>query len=296
MLRELSEAFPEVIATYTEASSVLGYDLWRLVQEGPEAELNRTERTQPAMLAAGVAVWRVWQAQGGELPVVMAGHSLGEYTALVCAGALDFATAIALVADRGRYMQDAVPEGKGAMAAILGLNEEQVTAACAAAAEGEVVSAVNFNAPGQVVVAGDHAAVARAVAVAKGLGAKRAILLPMSVPSHCGLMIDAAHRLRERLETVPLAHPQIPVVNNVDVSAPTEPAAIRDALVRQLYSPVRWVECVHSLAQCKISLLIEFGPGKVLSGLCKRIEKEIETRTVYDPSGLRQALDLYHQT
>lgn len=292
MLRELSEAFPEVVATYDEASNILGYDLWRLVQNGSEEDLNRTERTQPAMLAAGVAIWRVWRAQGGSLPVVMAGHSLGEYTALVCAEALDFTTAVTLVAERGRYMQEAVPEGEGAMAAILGLNDAQVITACATAAAGEVVTAVNFNAPGQIVVAGHRTAVARAVEAAKGLGAKRAVLLPMSVPSHCALMVDAARRLRIRLETVPLVSPRIPVINNVDVATPSEPASIRDALTRQLYSPVRWVECVQNLAQRRITLLIEAGPGKVLAGLCKRIDKRIETRVVHDPSGLYQALDL----
>ncbi|CAK0772004.1 (acyl-carrier-protein) S-malonyltransferase [Gammaproteobacteria bacterium] len=293
MLRELAQSFPLVIETYAEASDILGYDLWGLVQDGEEATLNHTERTQPAMLAAGVAVWRVWRAQGGDLPAVMAGHSLGEYTALVCAEALDFAPAVSLVADRGRYMRDAVPEGEGAMAAILGLNDAQIIAACMAAAEGEVVTAVNFNAPGQVVIAGNHAAVIRAVEVAKGLGARRAVLLPVSVPSHCALMVDAARRLRERLETVPLTSPRIPVLNNVDVATPTDPAMICDALVRQLYSPVRWVECVQNFARRGISTLIEAGPGKVLAGLCKRIEKGVVTRPVFDPDGLHQSLDPY---
>ncbi|CAK0740270.1 (acyl-carrier-protein) S-malonyltransferase [Gammaproteobacteria bacterium] len=293
MLQELAAAFPQVTETYAEASMVLGYDLWRLVQDGPETDLNRTERTQPAMLAAGVAVWRVWRAQGGPLPTVMAGHSLGEYTALVCSGALDFASAIALVADRGRYMQEAVPEGEGAMAAILGLDDAQVATACTTAAEGEIVAAVNFNAPGQVVVAGSRLAVVRAVEAAKGLGAKRAIVLPVSVPSHCALMISAAQRLRERLEMVSIALPRIPVINNVDVAAPTQPVAIRDALVRQLHYPVRWVECVRAMASRGALTLIEAGPGKVLAGLNKRIEKGVETRPVFDSPGLRQVLDLY---
>ena len=292
MLQELSLVFPQVIETYAEASTVLGYDLWRLVQDGPEADLNRTERTQPAMLAAGVAVWRVWRAQGGPLPTVMAGHSLGEYTALVCSEALNFTAAIALVADRGRYMQEAVPEGEGAMAAILGLDNAQVIVACTTAAEGEVVTAVNFNAPGQVVVAGNRRAVIRAVEAAKELGAKRAIVLPVSVPSHCALMTSAAQHLRVRLETVPIVPPKVAVINNVDVADPTEPGAIRDALVRQLYYPVRWVECVRAMANRGILTLVEAGPGKVLAGLNKRIEKGVETRAVFDSSGLRQALDL----
>jgi [acyl-carrier-protein] S-malonyltransferase len=292
MLHELSQSFPQVIETYEEASSVLGYDLWQLVQEGPESELNRTECTQPAMLAAGVAVWRVWRAQGGGKPTMMAGHSLGEYTALVCADALDFKEAVTLVADRGRYMQEAVPEGEGAMAAILGLDDVQVDAACTSAAQGEVVSAVNFNAPGQVVIAGQRTAVMRAIDESKGLGAKRAILLPVSVPSHCALMVDAAQHLRARLETVPLTTPRIPVVNNVDVASPKEPAMIRDALVRQLHSPVRWVECIRNIVNRGTLILLEMGPGKVLAGLSKRIEKGVETRALYDPAGLRQALDL----
>jgi len=293
MLQELSVDFPEVLETYAEASNVLEYDLWHLIQEGTETELNRTERTQPAMLAAGVAVWRVWRAQGGALPALMAGHSLGEYTALVCAEALDFKNAVMLVADRGRYMQEAVPEGEGAMAVILGLTEDQVSAACTAAfLNDEVVNAVNFNAPGQVVIAGNHAAVLRALESAKALGAKRAIPLPVSVPSHCALMIHAAQRLQERLTSIPLVSPQIPIINNVDVATPTDPVAIRDALVRQLYCPVRWVECVRTMAKYGISTLIEAGPGKVLTGLCKRIEKEIVTKPLFDPAGLRQVLDL----
>jgi [acyl-carrier-protein] S-malonyltransferase len=287
----LVAAFPEMTETYAEASSALGYDLWRLTQEGLAADLNRTERTQPAMLAAGVAVWRVWRAQGGPLAGVMAGHSLGEYTALVCAGALELAEAVALVADRGRYMQEAVSEGEGAMAAVLGLDDTQVAAACTAAAADEVVAPVNFNAPGQVVVAGHRGAVERALEAAKALGAKRAVLLPVSVPSHCALMAGAAQRLRVRLETVALSPPQIPVVNNVDVASPRAPAAIRDALVRQLYHPVRWVESVRAIARGGVVTLIEAGPGKVLAGLNKRIEKGLETLPVYDPAGLRRALE-----
>jgi len=299
MLREFSDlpngsfANSQIVETYAEASSVLGVDLWQLVQEGPEEKLNKTEHTQPAMLAAGVAMWRLWRSQGGVLPARMAGHSLGEYTALVCAEAIGFKEAILLVADRGRYMQEAVPEGIGAMAAILGLAEEQVAAVCAVAAEADVVTPVNLNAPGQVVVAGDRSAVLRAIDQAKKLGAKRAILLPVSVPSHCSLMMEAAQKLRIRLENVSFSTPKIPVINNVDVATPTEPSEIRDALARQLHSPVRWVECVQAMAKAGIAHLIECGPGKILSGLNKRIEKGIETYPLSDPNGLRNTLERF---
>ncbi len=290
MLAELAQSFPQVRATYEEASTALGYDLWRLVQDGPDSELDRTEHTQPAMLAAGVAVWRVWRAERGPLPMVMAGHSLGEYSALVCAGALDFAATVTLVADRGRYMQEAVSEGEGAMAAILGLADAEVVAACNTASEGEVVMAANFNAPGQVVVAGQRAAVLRAVEVAKAAGAK-ARMLPMSVPSHCSLMVGAAQRLRARLDTLAMACPQIPVINNVDVADPTDGVAIRDALVRQLSSPVRWVECVRAQKDRGVQTVVELGPGKVLAGLNKRIDKGLENRSVFDTASLHQALE-----
>ena len=291
MLQPLAAAYPQVQETYAEASAVLGYDLWQLTQDGPEADLNQTARTQPAMLAAGVAVWRMWRAQGGPLPTQMAGHSLGEYTALVCAGALDFAQAVALVADRGRYMQEAVPEGEGAMAALLGLSDAQAEQACQEAANGDVVAPVNFNAPGQVVLAGSKAAVNRAVIAAKALGAKKAVVLALSVPSHCALMQPAAERLRERLAAINLVAPTIPVVNNVDVALPSDPAAIRDALVRQLYRPVRWVEDVRQMASAGLTLLVEAGPGKVLAGLNKRIEKGVETLPIFDPAGLTAALE-----
>ncbi|CAK0744578.1 (acyl-carrier-protein) S-malonyltransferase [Gammaproteobacteria bacterium] len=291
MLREFSE--PQVLETFAEASSVLGYDLWQLVQEGPEEKLNHTEYTQPAMLAAGVATWHLWRSQGGVLPARMAGHSLGEYTALVCAEAIDFKEAILLVADRGRYMQEAVPEEMGAMAAILGLGEELIASACAVAAEGEVVAPVNLNAPGQIVIAGHRSAVLRAIDQAKKLGAKRAVLLPVSVPSHCFLMMEAAQKLRARLEKISFSTPKIPVINNVDVAMPTEPSKIRDALARQLHSPVRWVECVQIMAKAGIAHLIECGPGKILSGLNKRIEKGIETYPLSDPNSLRNTLERF---
>lgn len=290
MLSELGEAFSEVRETFAAASDVLGYDLWRLVQEGPDTDLNRTDRTQPAMLAAGVAVWRVWQARGGLGPKFMAGHSLGEYTALVCAGALDFADAVRVVAKRGEFMQEAVPQGVGAMAAILGLGDDEVRAACADAAQGEVVEAVNFNSPGQVVVAGNAGAVGRAVDAAKARGAKRAVVLPVSVPSHCALMRPAAERLEALLQDVAIGRPVIPVIHNVDVAVHDHAEQIRQALVSQLYQPVRWVEIVQRMAEAGVGRFIEAGPGKVLVGLNKRIAKDTETYGVYDPATLAAAL------
>jgi len=247
MLDTLASEFAEVEATFRIASELLGYDLWDIVQNGPAEKLNSTDITQPAMLAAGVAVWRVWQAKGGAQPRVLAGHSLGEYTALVCGDSLAFEDAIKLVAERGRLMQEAVPAGTGAMAAVLGLDDDTVRAVCAEAAASEVVEAVNFNSPGQVVVAGHKAAVERAVDLAKAKGAKRALLLPVSVPSHCALMQSAAEKLATLLEDVAVQAPQIPVINNVDVAMPGDPDAIRSALVRQLHNPVRWVETIQKM-------------------------------------------------
>lgn len=292
MLKDLAAAFPIVGETFSEAATVLSYDLWQLVQQGPAEQLNQTDKTQPAMLAAGVACWRVWLQQGGAQPAVMAGHSLGEYTALVCAGALAFSDAISLVADRGRFMQQAVPAGEGAMAAILGLADEQVISLCDEAAAGEVVAAVNFNSPGQVVIAGNHQAVERALELAKTYGAKRALLLPVSVPSHCLLMQPAADLMRQRLQSVSISRPQIPVINNVDVQSCDTAEAIQDALVRQLYNPVRWVETIRQLEQSGIELVIECGPGKVLAGLNKRIVKTMQVAPFYDPASLGQALEL----
>ncbi len=289
MLADLAAAHPIVEQTFAEASEVLGYDLWKLVQEGPAEELNQTHITQPAMLSAGVAVWRVWNEQGGTQPAVMAGHSLGEYTALVCAGAIAFKDAVKLVAERGRFMQEAVPAGTGAMAAVLGLDDDKVRAVCAEAAQGEVVSAVNFNSPGQVVVAGAKAAVERAVELAKEAGAKRALLLPVSVPSHCELMRPAADQLAALLADTAIEVPQIPVINNVDVSVADSADAIRDALVRQLYSPVRWVETVQKMAADGVDSLIECGPGKVLVGLNKRIDKGMQAQAIFDVATLEAA-------
>jgi [acyl-carrier-protein] S-malonyltransferase len=290
MLDALASEFADVEAAFRVASEVLGYNLWEIVQNGPAEKLNSTEITQPAMLAAGVAVWRVWQAKGGAQPAMLAGHSLGEYTALVCGGSLAFEDAINLVAERGRLMQEAVPAGTGAIAAVLGLDDDTVRAVCAEAAAGEVVEAVNFNSPGQVVVAGHKAAVERAAELAKAKGAKRALLLPMSVPSHCALMRPAADKLATVLEAVAIQTPQIPVINNVDVAMPTDPAAIRSALVRQLYSPVRWVETVQKMAADGVDRLIECGPGKVLVGLNKRIERNMAAQAVFDPKSLAVAL------
>ena len=291
MLSELAQAHPQVRATFDEASDVLGYDLWALVQSGPEEALNQTEHTQPAMLAAGVAVWRCWREQGGAMPSVMAGHSLGEYSALACAGALTFADAVGLVAERARLMQVAVPADVGAMAAVLGLDDEAVALVCREQASEQVLEPVNFNAPGQVVIAGERDAVLRAVEAAKAAGAKRAVLLPVSVPSHCALMRDAAAQLAVRLEQTELHAPSIPVLHNVSVEAAESPEQIRDLLMRQLYSPVRWVETVRAIADRGVQLAIEAGPGKVLTGLVKRIDKRLMTLPLFDPDGLSKAVE-----
>ena len=290
MLAPLAEAFPVVGETFAEASEALGFDLWRLVQEGPKDELDQTRNTQPAMLTAGVAVWRVWREQGGPEPTLMAGHSLGEYSALVCAGAVGFVDAVPLVADRGRFMQAAVPAGEGAMAAILGLEDERVREVCTEAARGEVVEPVNFNSPGQVVIAGNAAAVDRAVALAKSAGAKRALKLPVSAPSHCSLMRPAADQLEQRLRGVAIEAPRIPVLHNADVAVYDAPDAIRAALVRQLDHPVRWVETVTRMAAEGIGQAVECGPGKVLVGLNRRISGSIETHPVFDQETLAGAL------
>ncbi|MBP2856677.1 ACP S-malonyltransferase [Dickeya oryzae] len=291
MLAELAEQFPLIKETFDEASSVLGYDLWQLSQQGPAEELNKTWQTQPALLTASVALWRVWQQQGGAQPTLMAGHSLGEYSALVCAGVLDFKQAVSLVELRGKLMQEAVPEGTGAMSAIIGLDNDAIATACAEAAQGQVVSPVNFNSPGQVVIAGNKEAVERAGAACKAAGAKRALPLPVSVPSHCALMEPAAHKLAQALEAVTFNAPQIPVVNNVDVRAESAPQAIRSALVRQLHNPVRWTECVEYIAAQGVSTLVEIGPGKVLTGLTKRIVDSLTATAVNDPASLSAALE-----
>jgi len=290
MLADLAAEFPVVTSTFAEASAVLGYDLWQLVQQGPAEELNKTWQTQPALLAASVAIFRVWQQQNGQQPALMAGHSLGEYSALVCAGVLDFQQAITLVELRGKLMQDAVPEGTGAMSAIIGLDNDAIAKACEEAAQGQVVSPVNFNSPGQVVIAGNKEAVERAGAACKAAGAKRALPLPVSVPSHCALMKPAADKLAVALAEINFNQPQVPVVNNVDVSIESSPEAIRSALIRQLYSPVRWSESVEFLAAQGITSLLEVGPGKVLTGLTKRIVDSLTAAAVNDTASLSAAL------
>jgi [acyl-carrier-protein] S-malonyltransferase len=291
MLSGLAAAFGQVEETFQQASDVLGYDLWKLVTAGPEEALNSTDRTQPAMLAAGVAVWRVWQAGQGVQPSILAGHSLGEYTALVCANAMVFDDAIRLVADRGRLMQAAVPAGAGGMAAILGLDDAAVETVCSQAAEDQVLSAVNFNSPGQVVIAGTAAAVERALAVAKEAGARQVLPLPVSVPSHCALMQPAAEKLAEQLAGTVINTPEIPVIHNVDAATHAEPDEIRDCLQRQLYSPVQWVKTVNEMSSRGVTRIIEAGPGKVLAGLCKRIDKTINADAVFDPVSLSAALE-----
>ncbi|WP_435247395.1 ACP S-malonyltransferase [Vibrio sp. nBUS_14] len=289
MLADLGEQYDVVKNTFAEASEALGYDLWALVQDGPVENLNETFRTQPALLTASVAIWRVWQELGLEQPANLAGHSLGEYSALVCAGVIDLKEAIKLVELRGQLMQEAVPAGVGAMYAIIGLDDEAIAKACEEAAQGEVVSPVNFNSPGQVVIAGNKAAVERAGALCKEAGAKRALPLPVSVPSHCALMKPAADKLAVALEALKFNAPALPVINNVDVIAETDPAKIKSALVRQLYSPVRWTEGVQAMNEQGVEKLLELGPGKVLTGLTKRIVKTMTAAAVNDTASLDAA-------
>ncbi|MEI6458731.1 MAG: ACP S-malonyltransferase [Pseudomonadota bacterium] len=291
MLAALAADYPEVEATFAEASAVLGYDLWQLVQTGPEVQLNATERTQPAMLAAGVAVWRVWTRAGAPAPAWMAGHSLGEFTALVCAGALSFPDAVAAVQFRGRVMQAAVPAGVGAMAAILGLEDGDVEAACAEAAQGEVVEPVNYNAPGQLVIAGHAAAVGRALEAAKARGAKRALLLPVSVPAHSSLLLGAAAQLATYLADVHVQTPQIPVYA-MGLGRHDSPQAVRAQLVAQLAGAVRWTDTVRDLLAHGATRIVECGPGKVLTALNRRIErnKDIAMSAIEDPASLAAAV------
>ena len=290
MLKDLSENFSEVAATFQEASDALGYDLWSLVQDGPVDKLNSTDVTQPAMLASGVATWRVWQAKGGATPAMMAGHSLGEYTALVCSGSLNFVDAVKLVSQRGQFMMQAVPAGTGAMAAVLGMDDDAVRKVCLEAANGEVLEAVNYNSPGQVVVAGNKSAVERVCVLAKEQGAKRAVELPVSVPSHCALMKPAADQLAEVLTGISFNTPSIPVINNVDVIAAESEVDIRDALKRQLFSPVRWVETIEKMTADGADQFNECGPGKVLVGLNKRINKALTSTALLDTATIEAAL------
>jgi [acyl-carrier-protein] S-malonyltransferase len=292
MLAALAAIDSTVQATFEEASAVLGYDLWALCQQGPESDLGATERTQPAMLAAGVACWRVWRNRGGPRPSAMAGHSLGEYTALVCSSALDFRTAVDLVRFRGQVMQRAVPLGTGAMAAILGLDDAEIDAACREAAGGEVVEPVNFNAPGQVVIAGHATAVARAIEAAKARGAKRAVALPVSVPSHSSLMIGAADELAAHLAGIDLKMPDVADVYTVDVKRHASPDGIRAALREQLFKPVRWADTVRAMLASGVTTLVECGPGRVLTSLNKRVERRLDLKllSIDDPDSMAAAL------
>ena len=291
MLAELAESEPQVKETFAQASEILGYDLWALTQDGPEEKLNQTQITQPALLVAGVALWRVWLARGGEVPSLMAGHSLGEYTALTCAGVISFQDAVSLVEKRGKYMQEAVPAGEGSMAAIIGLDDEKVRDACEIAAEGEVVEAVNYNSPGQVVIAGKKSAVERAMVKAKELGAKRALPLSVSAPSHCALMKPAAERLAVDLDSLTLNPAKIPVVHNVTADTELDLAKLKTNLVEQLYRPVLWTDSVNYLAKSGITRTVECGPGKVLSGLNRRINKSLSVEVINDPAGMLSALE-----
>ena len=277
MLADMAATWPVIEETFGEASAALGYDLWALTQQGPAEELNKTWQTQPALLTASVALYRVWQQQGGKAPALLAGHSLGEYSALVCAGVIAFADAVRLVELRGKFMQEAVPEGTGAMSAIIGLDD--------------AVSPVNYNSPGQVVIAGHKEAVERAGAACKAAGAKRALPLPVSVPSHCALMKPAAEKLALELQNITFNAPTIPVVNNVDVKCETAPDAIRDALVRQLYSPVQWTKTVEFMAAQGVTHLYEVGPGKVLTGLTKRIVDTLTASALNEPAAMSAALE-----
>jgi len=282
MLADLSSSFPVVKQVFSEASDVLGYDLWNLTQSGPAEKLDQTIYTQPAILAASFAIWQILVKKNIIKPVVMAGHSLGEYSALVCAGALSFKDAVRLVALRGEYMQEAVPAGDGALAVIVGLNESVIQDICLQVAEQDVLAPANFNSPGQIVIAGNHNATLRAINLAKSLGAKIAKLLPVSVPSHCDLMKPAAARFAEILKEISFDKPLYPIINNVDVKVYQNTTEICDGLLRQLYSPVRWIETVHKFNDYAVNQISECGPGKVLSGLIKRINPELKISSIAD--------------
>jgi [acyl-carrier-protein] S-malonyltransferase len=292
MLKDIAESFEQIGNTYGEASEVLGYDLWEVVQQQAD-KLNQTEVTQPALLTASVAIWRILQDSGLPSPEYMAGHSLGEYSALVCAGVVNFSEAVKLVEMRGQFMQQAVPSGTGAMYAIIGLDDESIQAICTQTAQemDQVVSPVNYNSPGQVVIAGNAEAVAKAGEQCKEAGAKRALPLPVSVPSHCALMQPAAEKMRDEMENITFTSPQIPVINNVDVSIETDAQSIKNALIRQLASPVRWTETVQFLADQQVVQSYEVGPGKVISGLVKRIDKRFACEPVGEVSALNSILE-----
>lgn len=292
MLEALHGQYPTVRDTFAEAGEVLGIDLWQIVKDNPEGRLDSTEITQPALLTASVALWRLWQERQGPLPDLLAGHSLGEYSALVCAGVLSFADAVASVHQRGRFMQTAVPAGTGAMAAIIGLDDDEIVKACNAASEGDaIVSPANFNAPGQTVIAGEAEAVNRAVEACKSAGAKRALPLNVSVPSHCALMKPAAEELAGQLESITFQRPTIPVIQNINGRICREPEEIRGNLLKQLYMPVQWVDSIHCLGDFGIGNVVECGPGKVLSGLIRRINRDLDCYTVEDETALDQAIE-----
>ena len=294
MLSQLADNYPVVKQTFEQASDILGIKLWDLVAQGPAEVLDQTQNTQPAMLAAGVAVWRVWCEKSGIRPAWMAGHSLGEYTALVCAGSIDFDAAIKLVAERGRLMQEAVPAGVGAMAAILGLEDHQVVNACAEAAQGQIVTAANFNAPGQVVIAGETVAVERAMEILKAVGAKRCLKLPVSVPSHCGLMTVAADKLAEILGDVNVEMPNTTLIHNADVKSHGSSEVIKFALKEQLFKSVRWVESIKFMREQGVSAFVECGPGKVLAGLNKRIAPDAMHLSMFDADSIEKVLEQLH--
>ena len=290
MLADLADQFSSVKETFNEASEVLDYDMWKLLQEGTQEEINLTERTQPILLTSSVAIWRVWTDRAGKVPSYMAGHSLGEWSALVCAQAVDFADALKIVRARGQYMQQAVPLGEGAMAAIIGLDDKTIVQACATAAESGVVDAVNFNAPGQVVIAGSTTAVNDAIELCKQAGAKRALPLPVSAPFHTSLMGPAAEQLSELVHSVTFKQPTIPIVHNVHAQIEDNVEKIRDLMLEQIYRPVRWVDCIKQLKMNGVTTTVECGPGRVLSGLSKRIDSELVSLITEDPASFEKTL------
>ncbi|GIX30379.1 MAG: malonyl CoA-acyl carrier protein transacylase [Porticoccaceae bacterium] len=296
MLAELAARYPVVEQTFAEASEVLGYDLWRLVQEGPEEALALTERTQPMLLAASTAVWRVWNERGGARPAWLAGHSLGEWSALVAAEVVDFPAAVQLVRLRGAYMQEAVPPGEGAMAAVMGVAEEEVERVCAEVAGDQVVAAVNYNSPGQVVIAGHAPAVARALEALRAAGARRAVPLPVSAPFHTSLMRPAAERLAREVRATPFRAPRIPVIHNVHAAPEADPEAIKELVIEQIHRPVLWVDCVRALAERGVEILVECGPGRVLQGLVRRIDRSLAAYAADEPAALEEALGAVCET
>ncbi|WP_444944126.1 ACP S-malonyltransferase [Microbulbifer sp. ZKSA006] len=290
MLSEIAQEAPEIQATFAEASDVLGYDLWDLCQNGEQEAINLTQRTQPLLLTSSVALYRLWRARGGVQPAFMAGHSLGEWSALVCSGVLGFKDAVHLVCERGRLMQEAVPAGEGAMAAIIGLEDKAVEEACSASAESEVVAAVNYNSPGQIVIAGSGAAVQRAIEACKAAGAKKAMPLPVSAPFHTELMRPAAEKLTSQIEATKFNAPEIPVVHNVHAELEAAPGKIKSLMIEQIYSPVRWTACAQKIIASGVEQMVECGPGKVLSGLIKRVDRSVSSHAIDSPSNFNEAL------